>query len=58
MQTINDTPKNKDSLFKTGLISTNKFNSFAETAFEKVNRAKTLATYNEIKRVSLQDSPV
>ena len=58
MQTINDTPKNKDSLFQTGILSPNKYGSFAETTYEKLNKAKTQAAYNEIKRVSLEDSPV
>ena len=58
MQTINDTPKNKDSLFQTGLVSSDMYNSFAETAFEKVKKAETKEVYSEIKRVGLEDVPV
>lgn len=55
MQTINDTPKNKDSLFQTGLISSDMYNSFAETSYEKVKKAQTKEVYTEIKRVGLED---
>ena len=58
MQTINDTPKNKDSLFRTGLISNEMYNSFAETSFEKTKKAITKSVYDEIKRVGLEDTKV